>query len=90
MSERLKPAVRADLEYHELDDGGVVCDPLADRIHTLNLTAAYVWSRLDGSRSIEQIATELHEITGVSIQTAVTDVGLAVERFQDEGLLQRP
>src|SRR5262245_764744 len=37
VEESSAPAARTDVEYHGLDDGGVVCDWLADRIHTLNL-----------------------------------------------------
>src|SRR5262245_62903766 len=61
MDESATPSVRSELEYHVLDDGGVIHDASADRVHTLNATAAYVWNSLDGSRSLKQIALDLQE-----------------------------
>ena len=83
-----KPIARPNLEYHDLDDGGVVCDTSADRIHTLNLTAAYVWNCLDGSATVGQIADDIHQSANVAMETALIDVRRAIAYFRNEGLLR--
>jgi Coenzyme PQQ synthesis protein D (PqqD) len=81
------PVVREDIQYRELNDGGVVYDTSAERIHTLNLTAAYIWNCCDGSRNVMQIASELHEHANVPIDKALNDVREAITYFEKEGLL---
>jgi hypothetical protein len=88
MDDAYTPIARANVEYHELDDGGVVCDTSADRIHTLNLTAAYVWNCLDGSNTVGQIAADIHQLANVAMDTAVTDVRQTIAYFRNEGLLR--
>jgi hypothetical protein len=82
-----KPHVRSDVQYRELEDGGVVYDTAAERIHTLNVTAAYIWNCCDGSRNVAQIASELEQLLNVSLEKALTDVRESITYFQNEGLL---
>jgi hypothetical protein len=83
-----KPLVREDVQYRELDDGGVVYDTSAERIHTLNLTAAYIWNCCDGAHTLSEIASELHQQAHVPFERALGDVGEAVAYFRNEGLLR--
>jgi len=87
MNESSTPIVREELQYRELNDGGVVYDTSAERIHTLNLTAAYIWNCCDGSRNLLQIASELHQHANVPLDKALDDVREAIRYFQNEGLL---
>jgi len=87
MDECATPAACSLVKYHELDDGAVLHDGTADRIHTLNTTAAYVWNSLDGSRSLRQIALDLHQQTRGPLDRVLQDVYDVVGRFQREGLL---
>jgi hypothetical protein len=82
------PVVREELQYRELEDGGVIYDTSAERIHTLNLTAAYIWNCCDGSHTLLQIATELQQHANVPLEKAMNDVREAVTQFQKEGLLR--
>ena len=82
------PVVREDLQYRELDDGGVVYDTASERIHTLNLTAAFIWNCCDGSHTLAQIASELCQSANVSAEAALSDVREALTYFQREGLLR--
>jgi hypothetical protein len=90
LDEGYRPNIRADLQYRELEDGGVVYDTNAERIHTLNLAAAYIWNCCDGSRTVSEIASELHEQADVSRERALKDTSEAVEYFEREGLLRLP
>jgi len=82
------PVVREELQYRELEDGGVIYDTSAERIHTLNLTAAYIWNCCDGSHTLLQIATDLQQHANVPLEKAMNDVREAVTQFQKEGLLR--
>ena len=87
-NELSKPIVREDLQYRELDDGGVIYDTAAERIHTLNVSAAYIWNCCDGVHTLSDIASELHRHANVPFERAIADVDEAVAYFQKEGLLR--
>ena len=86
--EGYRPSIRADLQYRELEDGGVVYDTTAERIHTLNLAAAYIWNCCDGSHAVPDIASELHQQAEVSPEQALKDTSQALAYFEREGLLR--
>jgi len=86
--EGYRPSVRHDLQYRELEDGGVIYDTAAERIHTLNVSAAYIWNCCDGSRNLSDIAAKLNEQVDVSLEQALKDVTEAVTYFEREGLLR--
>jgi hypothetical protein len=88
IDESAAPVPRPQLEYHELDDGGVIYDASRDKVHTLNGTAAYVWNCLDGSHSLAQIALNLHEHVHRPVKALIEDVRTVVSHFQHEGLLR--
>ena len=79
---------RQELQYRELDDGGVIYDTVTERIHTLNVTAAYIWNCCDGSHTLRQIADELHQYANVPLEKAIDDVRQTIAQFQKEGLLR--
>jgi hypothetical protein len=86
-NELSRPVVRSDVQFRELDDGGVVYDTSSERIHTLNVTAAYIWNCCDGTRTPSDIASELHQQTKIPLETAIRDVSEAITYFRNEGLL---
>jgi hypothetical protein len=79
--------MRAGLEYRELEDGVVIYDTAADKIHTLNITAAYIWNCCDGAHDVSAIAAGLHDAIQISPEQALDDVRRTVNYFRDEGLL---
>jgi hypothetical protein len=83
-----RPSIRPDLQYRELEDGGVVYDTNAERIHTLNLSAAFVWNCCDGLHDLSDIASELRLQSSVSPEQALQDVSDVLAYFQREGLLR--
>ena len=75
--------------FRSLAHDWVVYDPRTQLLHVLNTTAAAVWSCCDGSRSAEEIATELAETLSDAPDRdqVVVDVREALSRFSEEGLL---
>jgi len=83
-----RPNIRRDLQYRELEDGGVIYDTTAEMIHTLNVTAAYIWNCCDGLHDVSEIASELNRVVNVSPEQAARDVSEALTYFQREALLR--
>jgi hypothetical protein len=87
--ERELPKGRSDVIFRPLDDSWVLFDPRAEQLHVLNLSAALVWTHMDGENSPGSIA----EAVGSAFnppQTAaqvLSDVNAALERFKEAGLL---
>ena len=81
------PCMRTDLEYRELEDGGVIYDTSAERVHTLNMTAAYIWNCCDGSHDAAAIAAALHDSKQICPEQALNDVCRTLNYFRSEGLL---
>jgi hypothetical protein len=40
-------------------DGAILFDPDSSAVQVLNLTGAFIWERLDGTRTLESIGDEL-------------------------------
>jgi len=86
-TEMVRPKVRPDLSWSEVDDGGVLFDSNANKIHSLNSTAACIWLLADGSRTAQDIAAELCEICQVPIHKVLADVEDTLNKFRRENLL---
>lgn len=84
-----RPKSRPDVIFRPLDDNWVLFDPRAGKLHVLNLSAALIWTHLDGETSREAIA----EAVGTSFspprgaKEVFPDVLETVERFREAGLL---
>ena len=86
--ESYRPNIRRDLQYRELEDGGVIYDTSAETIHTLNASAAYIWNCCDGLHNVSEIASELNRLVNVPPEQAARDVSEALTYFQREALLR--
>jgi hypothetical protein len=73
-----------------LVDGELILyDPKLQKVHALNATAAFVWQACDGEHAATEIAAALVERYPKSREEIERDVPEIVERFLDEGLLER-
>ncbi len=85
-----KPKAREDVLFRELDDGCALYDPEKEKVHSLNLTAGFIWCLMDGSRSLEQIAGEIAEAAEgeADAETVLVDVVQAADQLARQGLLE--
>jgi hypothetical protein len=85
----VRPRARDDVLFRYLDDEWVIFDPVTDRLHALNLTAALVWAECDGERDVAAIADEVASAFDPPLprDRVLDDVRGAIEAFRDEGLL---
>jgi|SRR3989338_3128498 len=88
--DREKPRTRGEVLCREVDDGFILYDPLTEKVHSLNSSAAYVWDCLDGRLSLAEIAESMQAFPGAGGRDLLRDVLDAVEGFRREGLLLPP
>lgn len=78
---------RSDLSVRVVDDETIILDQHAGQVHTLNQTAAYIWSQCNGERSEVEIAALLAEFFDVDPHIAEQDTIKVISQLQDLGLL---
>jgi len=83
------PVARNDVLLRRVGSEWVLFDARRDRAHVLNLTAAVVWTYLDGEHGSDAIAEAIARDVRDSAPEAIrTDVEQLLARFASEGLLR--
>ncbi len=85
----MNPRARPDLTARAVDGEAVLLDRAGGRVHQFNRTATFIWSRLDGRTSPQELATALAEAFEVEPETAGRDVEALIAQFGALGLLVR-
>ena len=81
-----KPLARKEgLVIRELPDEILIYDTETDRAHCLNETAAFVWQRCDGRKSLSEITRELSRKTNAKVDDQI--VWLALDQLSRNRLL---
>ena len=74
---------RPELSGRIVDGEVVVLDHQNERIHQLNATASFVWTRLGGTVDLPAIAAELTQHFEVAEERALVDVQRIVQEFME-------
>lgn len=72
---------RPEVSSRIVDGEVVVLDHENERIHQLNATASFVWTRLGGTVDLPAIAAELTQHFEVAAERALADVESIVREF---------
>jgi hypothetical protein len=83
----MHPRARPDVTARAVDGEAVLLDRANGRVHQFNRTASFVWSRLDGHASPQDVAVAVAEAFDVDAETASRDVAALVEQLRTLGLL---
>jgi coenzyme PQQ biosynthesis protein PqqD len=67
------------LAWREIDGSIVIISPEHSMVHELNPTASFVWKRVDGRRTADEIAEQLAAEFDVTRESALADVHELVE-----------
>lgn len=70
-----------------LDDRVSAFVPETGTVHTLSHSASAVWWLLDGTRTLDEVADVLTELSDAGRQRIRADVGELVVRLRADGLL---
>ncbi len=82
------PATKKCIEIEELDDGCILYDPEKEEAHSLNITAASVWTCCDGKHSIKEIAAIVEECFEPKSKSVMEDIIKIVKVFSEKELLR--
>jgi hypothetical protein len=82
------PKPTSNVSSRIVDGEVVLLDHTNERIHQLNATASFIWSRLDGRKTIERVAAEMTQEFDVDEQKALADVGQIVAELVELELLE--
>lgn len=75
------------LEVHEVDDGIVVYQPAADRVHYLNQSAAVVFELCTGENSEDEIADLVRSAWDLA-EPPRDEVLAGLARLREEGVVK--
>ena len=67
------------LAWREIDGSIVIISPELSMVHELNPTASFIWKRVDGKRTTDEIAAQLAAEFDVSPESALADIRELVE-----------
>lgn len=85
-SSTLKPEARREgLVTKEVDGELLIYDRESDRAHCLNVAAAAIWTRCDGSTSVSDIARAVSQTLRVRVDESM--VHFALRKFNNNRLL---
>ena len=79
---------RSDIIVREVNGETVILDRSTGLLHTLNATASFVWHRLGGRQTVQDIAQALSRRFDVDIAVAEKDVAAVIARMREQQLLQ--
>jgi hypothetical protein len=82
-----RPRVRNDLTVIELDGEAVIHDELNGDLHRLNSTATLVFSLLDGSATLEELAVDVAAAYTMKVEEVLGQMRQLVEELAASHLL---
>ena len=85
----MHPRPRPDLNARSVDGESVVLDRSGGKVHQLNATASFIWSKLDGRTSPRELAAAVVDAFDVEPETADHDVAVLLDQFRTLDLLEQ-
>jgi hypothetical protein len=82
-----RPKVRDDLTVVELDGEAVIYDEINGDLHRLNPTATLVFSLLDGSATLEELAHDIADAYSMPVDEVIVQVRELAEQLAASHLL---
>lgn len=83
-----KPVRRNDLLVREVEDENIVYDHTNNTVHSLNITAKFIWDFCDGKHTESDIVKEVTGKFNVDSDTAFKDLKKTIDSFKKNHLLQ--
>lgn len=79
---------RSDVAWKEVDGHAVLLDVAVNKqIHRLNPVGTYIWSQLDGKKSLVQVLDSLCEEFEVERGEAQNDLLNLIKQFEELGVI---
>ena len=81
-------ARRPDVYWVEVDGEAVLLHETDHQLHRLNVSAALVWSCLDGETTLEDIARDISEVLTLPYDHVLDDTLAVASRLVEQQLVQ--
>jgi hypothetical protein len=72
-----------------LGDDIVVLSPDGKVLHTFSDSACFIWKRIDGEHTVEEIVSEIMDEYGVEAETARSDMSAFLAELANLGLIKQ-
>ena len=82
------PVRRGSVASVEIGGEGVLLDQITIKVHLLDPIANVVWSCMDGSGTIDELAADLSDAFGVSLEQVRRDILVLATELGRRGLLE--
>jgi PqqD family protein of HPr-rel-A system len=83
------PHKRSDLQEQRVGDDLMVYDPVQQKVHVLNPTAALIFRLSDGQHDLDSLEHELRHGFAISREQDLrSDILAAIESLREKGLLR--
>lgn len=83
-----KPIRRNDLLVREVENENIIYDHTNNSVHSLNITAKFIWDFCDGKHAVSDIAKEVTAKFNIDSDTALKDLKKTMDSFKKNHLLQ--
>jgi len=83
-----KPRKRTDVVYRSVDEGGLLVDIKNKMVHSLNVTANFIWELCDGNHSCQDISEKLRERFDTENTDSLKDIERVIDTFRKNRLLE--
>ncbi len=87
INENFVPVTKKCVELEELDDGCILYDTEKDEVHSLNSTAASIWTCCDGKHSVKEIVKVVEKFFKSESKIVTKDIIEIIENFSKKELL---
>lgn len=81
------PTLSSELIWRAMEDGLVIVSPEEGKVRVLNESASFIWTLIDGQRSVHEIAKQLSQEYEVTTEQALQDVGAFLNTMAKSGLV---
>ncbi len=83
-----KPIRRNDLLVREVENENIVYDHTNNSVHSLNITAKFIWDFCDGKHNLSEIVKAITSKFNIDSDTAHGDLKKTIDSFKKNHLLQ--
>ncbi|MGH2704414.1 MAG: HPr-rel-A system PqqD family peptide chaperone [Actinomycetota bacterium] len=84
----LRPRVRRDLAWVEVEDEAVVYDQATGDLHHLNQPATIVFTLCDGQSTVKELSDDISSAFGIPAAQVQREVRRLIREFRSFGLLE--
>ena len=80
---------RSDVPFKDFEQDGVLLDPESGEFYMLDNICHFIWTRLDGEKSLTQVAEEIASEYDVSTEEALKDLQEFMAELESKRLITK-